>query len=247
LSTEVIAIRLLTAIAIGGAVGYERKYNNRPAGFRTHILVCVGAAVISMIQLNLMNNILEIGIKNPNAGSVIKTDLGRLGAQVISGVGFLGAGTIIREKGSVKGLTTAASLWVVACIGLAVGWGFYSLSIMAAVCVVITLVSLKKFENKFLEKNNLYRMRIDYSNKNTLIGEGLQKYFLENKIKVKNIEYLIEEDEEDEEDEEHGEERGKESNHVSSVYTILVPRSIRIVDVLTELGNIEELDKVFLI
>lgn len=245
LSIEVIAIRLLIAITIGGAVGYERKYNNRPAGFRTHILVCVGAAVISMIQLNLMHNILEIGIKNPNAGAVIKTDLGRLGAQVISGVGFLGAGTIIREKGSVKGLTTAASLWVVACIGLAVGWGFYSLSIMAAVCVVITLVSLKKFENKFLEKNNLYRMRIDYSNQSALIGDELQKYFLENKIKVKNIEYLIEDDEEY--DDEYDEEHHKGSNHVSSVYTILVPRSIRIVDLLTELGNIDELDKVFLI
>ena len=241
MSTEVIAIRLLTAIAIGGAVGYERKYNNRPAGFRTHILVCVGAAVISMIQANLMNNILELSTKNPNSVAGIKTDLGRLGAQVISGIVFLGAGTIIREKGTVKGLTTAASLWVVACIGLAVGWGFYSLSIMAAVCVVITLVSLKKFENRFLEKSNLYRMRIDYDDQSALIGDELQKYFLENNIKVKNIEYLIE----DEED--YNEEHYKKNNYVSSVYTILVPRTIRIVDVLTELGNIDKLDKVFLI
>lgn len=241
MSIEIIAIRLLTAIAIGGAVGYERKYNNRPAGFRTHILVCVGAAVISMIQLHLMYNILEISMKNPNAAGVIKTDLGRLGAQVISGVGFLGAGTIIREKGSVKGLTTAASLWVVACIGLAVGWGFHALSILSAICVVVTLVSLKKFENRFLEKNNLYRMRIDYSNQSISIGYELQRYFLENKIKIKNIEYLIEDDEEYDED------HYKENNHISSVYTILVPRTIRILDVLTELGNIGELDKVFLI
>lgn len=241
MSIEVIAVRLLTAIAIGGAVGYERKYNNRPAGFRTHILVCVGAAVISMIQLHLMYNILEISMKNPNTAAVIKTDLGRLGAQVISGVGFLGAGTIIREKGSVKGLTTAASLWVVACIGLAVGWGFYALSILSAICVVVTLVSLKKFENRFLEKNNLYRMRIDYRNQSISIGDELQRYFLENKIKIKNIEYLIEDDEEYDED------HYKENNHISSVYTILVPRSIRILDVLTELGNIGELDKVFLI
>lgn len=241
MSIEIIAIRLLTAIAIGGAVGYERKYNNRPAGFRTHILVCVGAAVISMIQLHLMYNILEISMKNPNTAAVIKTDLGRLGAQVISGVGFLGAGTIIREKGSVKGLTTAASLWVVACIGLAVGWGFYALSILSAICVVVTLVSLKKFENRFLEKNNLYRMRIDYRNQSISIGDELQRYFLENKIKIKNIEYLIEDDEEYDED------HYKENNHISSVYTILVPRTIRILDVLTELGNIGELDKVFLI
>ena len=234
MSIEVIAVRLLTAIAIGGAVGYERKYNNRPAGFRTHILVCVGAAVISMIQLHLMYNILEISMKNPNTAAVIKTDLGRLGAQVISGVGFLGAGTIIREKGSVKGLTTAASLWVVACIGLAVGWGFYALSILSAICVVVTLVSLKKFEN-------LYRMRIDYRNQSISIGDELQRYFLENKIKIKNIEYLIEDDEEYDED------HYKENNHISSVYTILVPRTIRILDVLTELGNIGELDKVFLI
>ena len=85
MSTEVIAIRLLTAIAIR-AVGYERKYNNRPNRF-IYILVCVGAAVISMIQANLINNILELST-NPNSVAGIKTDLGRLGAQVISGIGF---------------------------------------------------------------------------------------------------------------------------------------------------------------
>ena len=108
LTVEVVCFRLLLAIILGGIVGYEREKNNRPAGFRTHILVCFGAAIVSMVQDQLRLNILDLARTEGTAvASVIKTDLGRLGAQVISGVGFLGAGSIMKEKGeTIGGLTT---------------------------------------------------------------------------------------------------------------------------------------------
>lgn len=150
-----VIIRLTLAIVIGGFIGYEREFKNRPAGFRTHILVCVGAAVISMIQLYNLEYTISLINNNPELGSSLKADIGRLGAQVISGIGFLGAGTIIRDSGSVKGLTTAASLWVVACIGLAIGLGYYTLSVLSSIVVVISLVGLKKVEAKFLDKSKI--------------------------------------------------------------------------------------------
>ena len=118
LSVYEIGLRIGMAIIIGGMIGYERGHNNRPAGFRTHILVCLGAAVVSMVQDHLRINIVRFAMENGNVAQVIKTDLGRIGAQVVSGIGFLGAGTIMRDKGTIGGLTTAASIWVTGCIGL---------------------------------------------------------------------------------------------------------------------------------
>ena len=131
LTVEVVSFRLLLAVIFGGIVGYEREKNNRPAGFRTHILVCFGAAIVSMIQDQLRLNILDLASTNLQLSSVIKTDLGRLGAQVISGIGFLGAGSIMKEKGeTIGGMTTAAGIWATGCVGLGIGWGFYNICIL---------------------------------------------------------------------------------------------------------------------
>ncbi|MDD7344224.1 MAG: MgtC/SapB family protein, partial [Ruminococcus sp.] len=124
--------RLITAVILGGIIGFEREHSHRPAGFRTHILVSVGSALIMMTAIYISKHI---------EGEI---DLSRMSAQVVSGVGFLGAGTILREGFSVKGLTTAASLWAVSCVGIAVGTGFYSGAIAATIIIYITLNSLKK-------------------------------------------------------------------------------------------------------
>src|SRR3712207_4664363 len=108
LGYQEIALRVIAAIFIGGIIGYEREKNNRPAGFRTHILVCLGAAITSIIQDRMRIDVLRLATTQPEAMQAIKLDLGRLGAQVISGIGFLGAGSIMRERGTVEGLTTAA-------------------------------------------------------------------------------------------------------------------------------------------
>ena len=127
--------KVVLAALLGGAIGYEREHSHpsRPAGFRTHIVVSVGAALVMLTSVYLAN---ERGLA---------TDVSRLSAQVISGIGFLGAGTILREGFSVKGLTTAASLWAVACIGIAVGSGFIVGGLVATVVIYLTLNSLKRF------------------------------------------------------------------------------------------------------
>ena len=130
-----------------------KEKNNRPAGFRTHILVCFGAAIVSMVQDQLRLNILDLARTEGTAvASVIKTDLGRLGAQVISGVGFLGAGSIMKEKGeTIGGLTTAAGIWATACVGLGIGWGFYNIAIVAILFMIIIMATLKKLESRLVK------------------------------------------------------------------------------------------------
>jgi len=123
-----IALRLLLACIFGGILGYERERNDSPAGFRTHILVSLGSALIMVLSMYGFNDFISVN-KDP----------ARLAAQVVSGIGFLGAGTILRDETSIKGLTTAASLWVVAAIGLAAGAGFYFSALFVTVLVFVTL------------------------------------------------------------------------------------------------------------
>ena len=113
-----IVLRLILAVAAGGLIGLEREIHGRAAGFRTQILVCLGSTLIMLISI--------YGFEQSGVGTT--RDPARLAAQVVSGIGFLGAGTILREGTSIKGLTTAASLWVVAGIGLALGAGFTAVS-----------------------------------------------------------------------------------------------------------------------
>lgn len=122
-------LRTLLSMFIGGLIGWERENTHRPAGLRTHMLVSVGACVV--MQLGAYNS--------THIAAQFNIDPSRLGAQVISGIGFLGAGTIIKEGTTIKGLTTAASLWVVACLGLTIGAGAYILSIVGSLSVLITL------------------------------------------------------------------------------------------------------------
>ncbi len=145
LSFEAI-VKLTSAAVLGGFIGYEREHSHRPAGFRTHILVAVGSALVMTTSVYMFER--YQGLTN--------LDPARLGAQVISGIGFLGAGTILREGFSVKGLTTAASLWAVSCIGLAVGLGFYEGALVATIIIYLTLNLLKKVISKGNTGKTLY-------------------------------------------------------------------------------------------
>ncbi len=138
-----IALRLGMALIIGFCIGIEREHHGRPAGIKTHIMVCMGAAIVSLIQLEMVEQATTMIATNPEFADALKADFGRLGAQVISGIGFLGAGTIIVRKNSVKGLTTAATLWLTACVGLAVGMGYYAISIISFIFVMIVLIILR--------------------------------------------------------------------------------------------------------
>lgn len=126
-------VKIGLAALLSGIIGFEREHSHRPAGFRTHILVSVGSALVMLTSVYIAK---EQGLT---------TDVTRMSAQVLSGIGFLGAGTILREGFSVKGLTTAASLWAVSCIGIAVGAGFIAGGLVATVVIYLTLNSLKRF------------------------------------------------------------------------------------------------------
>lgn len=227
-----VILRLILAIIVGGLIGYEREYKNRPAGFRTHILVCVGATVISMIQLYSVQETTNMIIRQPVLASALKADIGRLGAQVITGVGFLGAGTIMHDKGSVKGLTTAASLWVVACIGLGVGLGYYFLVVTSTIGVFIVLVSLKQVEARFFQKSKIQKLEVHYVDRVELVTH-MEEYFSSKNIKVQNIEFELDEDE--------------DSPYKKSLYTVLVPRHIKTSEIIRDLCLYEGIVKVNLV
>ena len=135
-----IAIRLILSTILGGIIGIERERRNQPAGLRTHIILCVGSTLMMLVSIHVAS---EIG--NPE-----NSDPGRIAAQVVSGIGFLGAGAILRFGVSIKGLTTAASLWTTAGIGLGAGSGFYVGSLLATIIIIISLSLLSKWEKVFL-------------------------------------------------------------------------------------------------
>lgn len=140
-----IIIRLLEACLLGGIIGFEREHLHRPAGFRTHILVCVGSALVMITSEFIFHKF----------SPYVNADPARLGAQVISGIGFLGAGTIIKEGINVKGLTTAASLWAVSCVGIAVGIGFYSGAFIATIIIFLTLVVIRRLQRRKTSQKNV--------------------------------------------------------------------------------------------
>ncbi|MCF7916224.1 MAG: MgtC/SapB family protein [Candidatus Omnitrophica bacterium] len=136
------ALRLILAFVLGSIIGYEREKKKRKAGLRTHVLVCVGSALIMLVSLYIHHLY----------GGQAPVDPSRIAAGVVTGIGFLGAGTIIRSSEGVKGLTTAASIWLAAAIGLAVGCGFISAALIATFLVYLILSFLKRLEEEKIKK-----------------------------------------------------------------------------------------------
>jgi len=145
LSNAELTIRLVLSLVLGGIIGLERETTNKLAGFRTHILVCMGSAVIMLTSIFIFSQF----------QGKTNVDPTRIPAQVVSGIGFLGAGTFTREGASVKGLTTAASLWAVSAIGLAIGAGFYYGATLATFMMLLTLVTFNKLDQLILKKRFL--------------------------------------------------------------------------------------------
>lgn len=181
-----VAARLLMAMVLGGVIGFEREIGNRPAGFRTHTLVCVGSTLVMLTSQYLFEAY----------SGIVNLDPARLGAQVISGIGFLGAGTIIKYGPHVRGLTTAASLWVVACVGLAIGAGFYWGAITATVLVYITLILLKKVEKIFVRDVGTIEINLGLENKPGQIAK-VTDVMGRLSVQIKDIRMIHNEDEDE--------------------------------------------------
>jgi len=137
-----ISLKLLLAVGLGGLIGLERESSHKPAGFRTNILICLGATMMMILSTLLL------GRENARA-----SDITRIAAGVITGIGFIGAGTIIHARGMVIGLTTAATIWVVSGLGLVIGAGYYLVALIYAGIVILTLIIFRQFEEHYLKKN----------------------------------------------------------------------------------------------
>ncbi|MBP3651666.1 MAG: MgtC/SapB family protein [Clostridia bacterium] len=146
LKPEQIVVRLLAAMLLGAVIGTEREYTHRPAGMRTHMLVALGACAVMITGQMIFCQYYPLGAT---------PDPARLAAQVIAGVGFLGAGTILRDGASIKGLTTAASVWTVACLGVAVGAGLYIIAVVGVVLMMVTLVLFERVQARLLKHRDV--------------------------------------------------------------------------------------------
>ena len=181
-----MVLRLIVAAILGGIVGMERGSGDRPAGFRTHILVCVGSALFMLVSIYGFDDIAPVTTNLEDAIGT-RRDTARIAAQVVSGIGFLGAGTILHEGLTIKGLTTAASLWIVSAIGLAVGSGMYLLSTVATMLTMLTLVTFRTWEKRFAGNRSERRfIRVVTRNTPGIITE-ITGYLSECGIKVKTL------------------------------------------------------------
>ena len=187
--------KLFIAAILGGFIGWERESRGRPAGLRTHLLVCVGVTLMMLVSEHIF-----VHYQDYKNDSVLRIDPARIAAQVVTGIGFLGAGTIIRFRASVRGLTTAASLWVVAGIGLAVGTGFILPAVFTTVIAIATLI-LIPFVEKGMKRDKYRTIKMliagqeHFLNDITRILEKhsvkLQNYKFEKDIQKKEIMYDI--------------------------------------------------------
>lgn len=152
ISFPVVIVRLVVSLVLGGIIGMERERHNQPAGFRTHTLICLGATMIMLLSIYVPQH----------AGSNVSGgDPGRIAAQVVSGIGFLGAGAILRLGVSVKGVTTAASIWVVASLGLVIGAGMYGTAAVSTVFILFILTVLEKIEKRVFTERYLRSINLE--------------------------------------------------------------------------------------
>lgn len=170
-----VTVRMLLAVLCGGLIGLERAYKRRPAGFRTHILICLGASMTTMTSQFLYLNMHYY------------TDMARLGAQVIAGIGFIGAGTIIvTRQQRVKGLTTAAGLWAAAIIGLSIGGGFYEGGLCGTVIVLLAELYFSELEYRILDHAPEINLYMEYRDKECL--DRVLYLFRISRLKLQNME-----------------------------------------------------------
>ena len=170
-----ILLRMILAFVCGGIIGIEREFKRRPAGFRTHILICLGAAITTLTSQYL-------GLVMHYA-----TDLARLGAQVIAGIGFIGAGTIIvTRRNQIKGLTTAAGLWTCAIVGLAIGAGFYEGGILATLIILVSEIVFGWLEYFVIDRMPETNIYLEFRSRSVL--ETLFDELKAQNIKVRDLE-----------------------------------------------------------
>ena len=212
LTIQVLLMRIIAAVVVGALIGIDREIKNRPAGMRTHVLVCVGAALIALIEQETVACVLALG------SGAINTSVGRITSTVVSGVGFLGAGTIFMSERKISGLTTAASLWCTACIGLAIGEGFI---LMGAAAGAIVLVVLKLMQ-RIVHVNTLKKLEVQFVHRTETLS-FLHDYFDKMNIKILDVDFRAE--------------SKPEGNLYTNLYTLSMPSRTSYVDIIETLSE----------
>lgn len=181
-----ILFRIFFVAFIAGLIGWDRQKKNRPAGVQVHILVAIGATIAALIQKELTLQAMKFAVTNTNVADFVANDAARLLAAVISGIGFLGAGTIVVTKRVVRGLSTAASLWATASLGLAVGLGYYQIALVGGIAILGALILVER------------GLRIDIGtdieitlNREKNSPDIVEEFFRENKIKFIPKDYKV--------------------------------------------------------
>ncbi len=179
---EIISFKLLLAVILGGLIGLERDIRGRTAGLRTHILVCVGSCLFMLVS----TYIYEV-YHSYNVNSVLRIDPARIAAQIITGIGFIGAGTILRSGASIRGLTTAGSIWVCAGIGMATGLSYYIPAMLTTAITLIALLILNKLELVYL-KDSYFQINLIMKNIDNVI-EKFFNFIEKERLLVKDFEF----------------------------------------------------------
>lgn len=204
-----VTVRMLLAVLCGGIIGVEREYKRRPAGFRTHILICLGAAMTTLTSQYLCLTMHYFA------------DMSRLGAQVVAGIGFIGAGTIIvTRRQRVKGLTTAAGLWAAAIIGLSLGAGFYEGGIMATLLILVAEMVFSKVEYRILDHAPEINLYMEYRDKNCL--EKVLSLYRQRNVKILNMEITRS--------------QGNEKHNACAIFTLRLNKKCTIEQLLSSLS-----------
>ena len=207
----IILLRIAIAIAVGLCIGIEREYKNRPAGMRTHVLVCMGACIVALMESIFAANM-------DGAPNGVTYNFGRMTAQVISGIGFLGAGTIFTASKKIAGLTTAASLWSVGCLGIAIGYGLYAVAIMGGVLVLIVLMSMQKI----VHVNTAKKVEIKFVHRVETI-DFINAYFSRHFIQTLDLDFTVEVRE--------------DRNIYTNLYTLHLPSTVKFTDMVNDLSE----------
>ena len=211
-----MCIRLVVAVTVGCIIGIERERKNRPAGMRTHVLVCVGAATIAILESMLIHDTVSLNAMNERTG--IAVSVGRISAQVVSCIGFLGAGTIFVSQKKIAGLTTAASLWNVACLGLASGMGYYKLALAGCCVVIVTLM----FMQRMVHVNAIKNVEVKFIHRKETLA-FINAYFEEANIKVLDVDFHVE--------------NNQDYNLYTNLYTLHLPDRTTYTDIVNHLSE----------
>jgi len=171
ITVQSAVFKLILSLIAGGLVGLNREHHKQPAGFRTHILICVGATLLMMLSIYIPLEYFDLKNGDP----------GRIAAQVVSGIGFLGAGAIIRMGTNVRGLTTAASIWLMSAIGLAIGAGLYVIAFVTVIIALFTLILLERWEKRFFPQVILKNLVIKFE-RHYIHSEEIKKILKKRKI-----------------------------------------------------------------